>query len=264
MPQGCRPAGADIARRDSHPFPCRSSVPLALAAVALVCPSPARAMHLADGVLPPSQAALWFAACAPFVAFALRTWRRAGDDRLVRPLVATAAAMILVLSTVEVPLPLGTSAHACGVGLAAILLGAPGAILAALAAVVLQAFLLGHGGVTAIGADLASMGIAGALAARAVFGALRAARAPLGASAAFAALAASLATYGLASVQLALALAAPGAFGATLLSVAATYAPAELPMAAFESAVTAGAVVFLARRRPELAARLALAQPERR
>ncbi len=264
MPQGSRPAGAEIARRDPEiSSVCfRAAFPLAVAALAW--PAPARAMHIADGVIPPVQAALWFLVCAPFVAVALRTWRRAGDDRLAQPLVATAAALVFVLSTFEIPLPLGTSAHACGVGLVAILLGARRAILAALAAVVLQAFLLGHGGITAIGADVASMGIAGALTARAVFRVLRAVRSPLGPAAAAAGLAACLATYALASLQLALALAAPGAFRSTLLGVAATYAPAELPMAAFEAVVTAGAAAFLARRRPDLAARLALVPAEHR
>jgi cobalt/nickel transport system permease protein len=264
MPQGCRPAGAEIARRDPDIRSVSSRAALALAAAVLAWPAPARAMHIADGVIPPVQAALWFAACAPFVAVALRAWGRAGDDRLARPLVATAAALVLVLSSIEIPLPLGTSAHACGVGLAAILLGARRAILAALAAVVLQAFLLGHGGVTAIGADLASMGIAGALAARVTFRALRVARSPLGPAAAIAGMAACLATYALASLQLALALAAPGAFRTTLVGIAAAYAPAELPMAALEAAVTAGAVAFLARRRPDLAVRLALAPAESR
>ncbi|WP_242372651.1 MULTISPECIES: energy-coupling factor ABC transporter permease [Anaeromyxobacter] len=259
MPQGCRPAGAEIARWDPDIRTVSRRAAPALAAAALAWPASARAMHLADGVLPPAQAVLWFCACAPFVAAAFAAWRRAGDDRLARPLIATAAALVLALSSVEIPLPLGTSAHACGVGLAAILLGARRAILAALAAVVLQAFLLGHGGVTAIGADLASMGIAGALAAHAAFRGLRAARLPLALAAAASALAASVATYALASLQLALALSAPGAFRTTLLGVAATYAPAELPMAALEAAATAAAVAFLARRRPDLAADLGLA-----
>lgn len=259
MPQGCRPAGAEIARRDPQIRSLSSVAAPALVAAALAWPSRGAAMHIADGVIPPSQAALWFAACAPFVAAALGGWRRSGDDRLAQALTATGAALVLVLSTIEIPLPLGTSAHACGVGLVAILLGARRAILAALAAVVLQAFLLGHGGLTAIGADLASMGIAGALSARAVFRPLRAAGAPLGGSAAAGALAASLATYALASLQLALALAAPGELGATLLGVAAAYAPAELPLAGLEAAITAGAVALVARRRPDLAARLALA-----
>lgn len=264
MPQGCRPAGAEIARWDPDIRSVCPRAALALVVAALAWPAPARAMHIADGVIPPVQAVIWFVACAPFVVVALRSWRRGDEDRLARPLVATAAALVLVLSTVEIPLPLGTSAHACGVGLTAILLGARRAILAALAAVVLQAFLLGHGGVTAIGADLASMGIAGALAARAVFRVIRAARSPLGPASALAALAACLATYALASLQLALALAAPGAFQTTLLGVAAAYAPAEMPMAALEAAITAGAVAFLARRRPDLAARLSLAPGQAR
>jgi cobalt/nickel transport system permease protein len=264
MPQGCRPAGAEIARRDSDISSVCARAALPLIAAALAWPAPARAMHIADGVIPPAQAALWFLVCAPFIAVALRAWRRQGDDRLGRPLVATAAALVFVLSTFEIPLPLGTSAHACGVGLATVLLGVRRAILAALAAVVLQAFLLGHGGITAIGADVASMGIAGALAAGAVYRGLSAARSPLGPAAAAAALAACVATYAVASLQLALALAAPGAFRATLLGIAATYAPAELPMAGFEAVVTAGAVAFLARRRPDLAARLALVPAGRR
>ncbi len=258
MPCAGRPASAEIARRDND-----LSVILLLVLMGAAVPARASAMHIADGVLPIAQCAVWALACAPFVASALRTFRRRTHaDPFVKVLVATAAALVFVLSSVEIPLPLGTSAHACGVGLAAILLGPSLAVLAALAALVLEAFLLGHGGVTALGADLASMGIAGAFAGWAAFRALRAAGTGI-ASAAFAgALAANLATYGLASLQLAGALAPVGGFRRTLLGVAVAYAPAELPMIAIESVMTAIAVAFLARRRPDVLARLGVVAAE--
>lgn len=253
-----RPAGAEIARRDHDvTLPC-SRAALALLAAAL--PGHAHAMHIADGVLPAPHAILWAVSCAPVVALALASYRRCvREDTIVKPLVAAAAALVFVLSSVEIPLPLGTSAHACGVALTAILLGPSLAVLAALAALVLQAFLLGHGGITALGADLASMGIAGAVAGWAVFRGLRGAGAPVAPAAFGGALAGNLATYAVAALQLALAVAEPGALRPTLLSVAVAYAPAELPMAAIESVLTAGAVAFLARRRPDVLVRAGFA-----
>jgi cobalt/nickel transport system permease protein len=259
MPRGGRPASAEIARRD----PDRTVVLAIAALAALALPARASAMHIADGVLPAWQCAGWFALTAPFVVAALRVFRRrTAAEAFTKALVATAAGLVFVLSSVEIPLPLGTSAHACGVGLAAILLGPSLAVLASLAALVLEAFLLGHGGVTALGADLASMGIAGAFAGWAIFRALRAAGGGIGTAAFAGALAANLATYAVASAQVAAALAAPGAFRATLLAVAVGYAPAELPMTVIESVVTGAAMVFLARRRPDVLARLAVERPE--
>jgi cobalt/nickel transport system permease protein len=261
MPRRGRPAGAEIARRDPEVRFRRCLALAALAAVAL--PRRASAMHIADGVLPPAACLGWAVACIPFVAASLRAYRRrTAADPFAKALVATAAALVFVFSSVEIPLPLGTSAHACGVGLAAILLGPSLAVLAALVAVVLEAFLLGHGGVTALGADLASMGIAGAFAGWAVFRALRGAGAGVAPAAFAGALAANLATYGVASLQLASALAPPGAFARTLLGVAVGYAPAELPMIAIESVITSIAVAFLAQRRRDVLVRLGVVAAE--
>lgn len=253
MPPGGRPASAEIARRD----PDRSVVLAVAALSAAAVPVSARAMHVSDGVLPPSHCVAWLVASAPFVGAGLRALRRrAAEDALTRSLVATAAALVLVLSSVELPLPLGTSAHACGVGFVAILLGPFLAIVAALGALVLEALLLGHGGVTALGADLASMGIAGAFAGWAAFRALRAVGGGAGVAAFGGGLAASVATYAVATAQLAIALAPAGGLRETALGIALGYAPAQLPIAAIEAFVTSGAVVFLARRRPDVLARL--------
>src|SRR5689334_15895112 len=54
-----------------------------------VAPRTAHAMHLAEGILPLPWAALWTAVALPFVALALRLYkRRAKSDLFYRPLVA--------------------------------------------------------------------------------------------------------------------------------------------------------------------------------
>jgi cobalt/nickel transport system permease protein len=61
------------------------------------------------------------------------------------------------------PLPGGTTGHAVGVGIAAIVLGPWGAMLAISVALLIQALFFGDGGVTAIGANCFNIAIAGSL-----------------------------------------------------------------------------------------------------
>lgn len=69
MPPACGLPGAEIARRRAaRPFLVHAAF------AALLVPQPARALHLADGILPLGWAALWTAAVVRFVAVALRVW----------------------------------------------------------------------------------------------------------------------------------------------------------------------------------------------
>jgi cobalt/nickel transport system permease protein len=78
----------------------------------------------------------------------------------------------------NLPLPGGTTGHAVGVAIAAIVLGPWGSILAISVALVIQAIFFGDGGITAIGANCFNMAIVGSLVAYAVYR-LLAGRAPI-------------------------------------------------------------------------------------
>jgi cobalt/nickel transport system permease protein len=66
-------------------------------------------------------------------------------------------------------LPGGTTGHAIGVGIAAVVLGPWASILAISVALVIQALFFGDGGITAIGANCFNMAIAGSLVAYTVY-----------------------------------------------------------------------------------------------
>jgi cobalt/nickel transport system permease protein len=94
------------------------------------------------------------------------------------PLLSVFAAFSFVIMMFNLPLPGGTTGHAVGVGIAAIVLGPWASILAISVALVIQAIFFGDGGITAIGANCFNMAIVGSLVAYAVYR-LIAGRAPI-------------------------------------------------------------------------------------
>ena len=136
-------------------------------------------MHIPDGYLSPSTCAALYAGAAPFWWVALRRLKRTLHTRLV-PRISLFAAFSFVVMMFNVPLPGGTTGHATGVALAAIVLGPSAAILAVSTALVIQAFFFADGGITSLGANCFNIAIVGSLIAFAVYRAV-AGRAPLGA-----------------------------------------------------------------------------------
>jgi cobalt/nickel transport system permease protein len=134
-------------------------------------------MHIPDGYLSPSTCAVFYAAAAPFWYVALQRLKRLLTSRLV-PLISIFAAFSFVVMMFNLPLPGGTTGHAVGMGLGAIVLGPWGAIIAISIALILQALFFGDGGILAIGANSFNMAIVGSLVAYALYRAL-AGRAPL-------------------------------------------------------------------------------------
>ena len=134
-------------------------------------------MHIPDGCLSPSTCAALYAASVPFWAIALRRARRLLLTRFV-PLVSLVSAFSFVVMMFNLPLPGGTTGHAVGIGIAAIVLGPWGAILAISVALLIQALFFGDGGVTTLGANVFNMAVVGSLAASACYR-LIGARAPL-------------------------------------------------------------------------------------
>jgi cobalt/nickel transport system permease protein len=108
---------------------------------------------------------------------ALRRVRKSLNSRQV-PLLALFAALSFLIMMFNLPLPGGTSGHATGVGLAAIVIGPWASMLALSVAVIVQALFFGDGGVTAIGANCFNMAIMGSLVAYGVYR-LIAGRSPL-------------------------------------------------------------------------------------
>jgi cobalt/nickel transport system permease protein len=115
-------------------------------------------MHIPDGYLSPATCAAAGAAMVPFWIAAARRVRKIVTDRYV-PLLAIAAAFSFLVMMFNVPVPDGTTAHAVGGALIAIVLGPWAAVIAVSIALVIQALFFGDGGVLALGANCLNMAV---------------------------------------------------------------------------------------------------------
>ena len=109
-------------------------------------------MHIPDGYLRPEP-------CGSLYAIMLGIWMV--SSRVVKktlkakqaPLLAIGAAFSFVIMMFNIPIPGGSTGHAAGGVLAAILLGPWAACIAVTVALFIQALLFGDGGITALGAN---------------------------------------------------------------------------------------------------------------
>lgn len=113
-------------------------------------------MHIPDGYLGPATSGIMYAVMLPVWTIAAKMVRKTLKARQV-PLLAIGAAFSFVIMMFNVPIPGGTTGHAVGAVLAAILLGPWAACIAITVALVVQALLFGDGGITAIGANCFNM-----------------------------------------------------------------------------------------------------------
>jgi cobalt/nickel transport system permease protein len=121
-------------------------------------------------------------------------------------------AFIFVISALKLPSVLGSSSHPTGSGLAAILFGPAIASVLSMIVLVFHALLLAHGGLTTLGANVFSMGIAGPAIAFAVWMIFKRTRLPASVGVFTAVALSDLATYVVTAVQLALAIPIGGGF----------------------------------------------------
>ncbi|MDH5509295.1 MAG: energy-coupling factor ABC transporter permease [Nitrospinota bacterium] len=225
------------------------------AALLAAWPTDAAAMHITEGILPASWAGIWFVVAAPFVFLGLRNLRiRSARSIHVKPLIGLTGAAVFVISCMPIPVPVvGATAHPCGVGLAAILMGPTITALIASVALTLQALFLAHGGLSTLGANTMSMGVIGGFTGYAVFHMGKRLGAGTWASAFAAGLIADWATYSGTALFMSLALARDGEWFSMFLAIMAAFAPTQIPLGVLEGFITAGAYRFIMRRRPEVA-----------
>jgi len=119
-------------------------------------------MHIPDGYLGPPTYLSLYAACVPFWLAASARVRK-GLKSIQVPFLALGAAFNFVIMLINVPIPGGTTGHATGVPLVAMLLGPWPAIITASIALAIQALLFGDGGIMSLGANCFNISIVGAL-----------------------------------------------------------------------------------------------------
>ena len=120
-------------------------------------------MHIPDGYLGPTTYGTMYAITMQFWAIAAHKLRKTLKTRQV-PYLSLGAAFSFVIMMFNVPIVGGTTGHATGATLIAILLGPWAAMIAVSVALIIQALLFGDGGITALGANCFNMGVIGGLA----------------------------------------------------------------------------------------------------
>jgi cobalt/nickel transport system permease protein len=116
------------------------------------------AMHIPDGYLSPVTCAVMLALVLPFWVRGVMKLRQKLNAKTA-PLVALLAAFSFVLMMFNVPIPGGTTAHAVGGALIAIILGPDIACIAISIALLIQALFFGDGGILSFSANSFNMAV---------------------------------------------------------------------------------------------------------
>jgi cobalt/nickel transport system permease protein len=230
----------------------------------LLTVSNAHAMHVSEGLLPFHWAALWSILAAPFVAYGLyRLKKRSAVDLSFKPLVGLMSAVVFIISCMPIPVPTaGTCSHPCGTAISGILVGPAISIIVAAVALLIQALFLAHGGLSTWGANIFSMGVMGSFAGFLTFRALRSMKINMAVSGFVAGLLADWATYFTTSIELASGIKGDSPFMPLLWKILIAFIPTQLPLGILEGAMTAGMIVLLYKKRPDLLVRMKVLKAE--
>lgn len=198
------------------------------------------AMHIMEGFLPPVWAIGWGALCIPFVVKGFFSIKRkvSGSSRMLL-LLAMCGAFAFVLSALKLPSITGSCSHPTGVGLGTILFGPTAMTVIGVIILLFQAMLLGHGGLTTLGANVFSMAIAGPFVAFGTYKLLRKLKVSNTVCVFFAAFMGNILTYIVTSTQLALAF--PDSGGGVMTSLVkflGIFAITQMPLAVSEGFLT--------------------------
>ncbi|MFH1540949.1 MAG: cobalt transporter CbiM [Elusimicrobiota bacterium] len=113
-------------------------------------------MHIPDGYLGPTTCGFFYVIMLPLWIVASKIVKKTLEAKQV-PMLAIGAAFSFVIMMFNIPIPGGTTGHAVGGVLVAILLGPWAACIAITVALVIQALLFGDGGISTIGANCFNM-----------------------------------------------------------------------------------------------------------
>jgi cobalamin biosynthesis protein CbiM/cobalt ECF transporter T component CbiQ len=213
-------------------------------------------MHIMEGFLPHPWWEIWWAIMIPIVAYGIYQLSKiAKKNPEAKPLLALMGALIFVVSALKLPSVFGSSSHPTGSGLAAVVFGPAIASVLSMIALIFQATLLAHGGITTLGANLFSMGIVGPAVAYVTWIVCKKVRAPTQAGVFLAVALSDLFTYVTTSVQLALAFPATG-FTEAFLKFASIFAVTQIPLAIGEGILAIFIFEFLTKYKGQILASL--------
>lgn len=205
----------------------------------------------------------WYVISLPVVAYgAYKMSKIMKANRDVLPLLAVSGAFIFVLSSLKMPSVTGSCSHPTGTGMGAILFGPWITSVMSMIVLIYQAIFLAHGGLTTLGANTFSMGIAGPIMGYLVYKGAMKWGVNMYIAVFLAALIADWATYIVTSIELALAFpAASGGVLASFEAFLAVFAVTQIPLAIVEGAVTALMFKYIVQLRSDVLLKLNVASP---
>lgn len=207
-------------------------------------------MHIMEGFLDPVWCAVWFILAIPFVVLGAKKIidlvREHPEHKMT---IALSGAFIFLLSSLKLPSVTGSSSHPTGTGLSAVLYGVCATSFLATIVLIFQALLLAHGGLTTLGANIFSMGIAGPALGILFWLIFRKAKASIPISLFAATLMADFFTYVVTAIQMTL---NHGQSIDAFVSFMTNYAATQIPLALMEGILFYMFAVYLMRNKPEI------------
>ncbi|MFH2144183.1 MAG: cobalt transporter CbiM [Bacteroidota bacterium] len=115
-------------------------------------------MHIPDGYLSPQTYIPLLGVFVVATVVAVKKVKKEVSARNI-PYIGMAAAFSFIIMMFNLPIPGGTTGHAVGSAVIAILLGPWAAMVAVSVAIIIQSLIFGDGGITAIGANCFNMAV---------------------------------------------------------------------------------------------------------
>ncbi|QCI28635.1 cobalt transporter CbiM [Caminibacter pacificus] len=117
-------------------------------------------MHIADGYLSPATVAVSYAVAVPLWVYGFKKLKEKLNEETL-PMIGALAALSFVIMMFNVPVPGGTSGHAVGAALIAILFGPWVGFISVSLVLLIQAIVFGDGGISAWAVNSLAMGFIG-------------------------------------------------------------------------------------------------------
>jgi len=129
-------------------------------------------MHIPDGYISPTTVIATYAVAIPLWAYGFKKLKEKLNEETL-PLIGALSAMSFIIMMFNIPIPGGTSGHAVGAALIAILFGPWVSFISVSLVLLIQSVFFGDGGISALAINSLGMAFAGAFSASFTFNALK-------------------------------------------------------------------------------------------
>jgi cobalt/nickel transport system permease protein len=215
-------------------------------------------MHIMEGSLSWQWCLVWWMVALPCLVFGVHRLKKILDaDREALPLMGVTGGFIFIMSSLKLPSVTGSSSHPTGTGLSTISFGPWITTVVCAIVLLFQSLFLAHGGLSVLGANIVSMGVAGPLAGYLLYRLLRDTSVNVYLTVFLATALADIFTYIATSFELALAFPAEtGGSISSFIMFLGVFAVTQVPLAIVEGVVLALVFKYIIALKPDILVRL--------